>query len=145
MEDFCDGHVFQSHPLFTVHCHGLQLFLYYDDVEVCNPLGSKRKIHKLGVFLCIVFIVPNVANKFNTLVSWVFFCSLHFKIQVSSILSLETLHVPKYRSRISSIQLLGIVKKSVIDEYGMNSVLQPFVNDFKRLVRLRIWRSPSLL
>ncbi len=48
--------MFRSHPLFSVHCDGLQLFLYYDDVEVCNPLGSKRKIHKLGMYIYIPLV-----------------------------------------------------------------------------------------
>lgn len=47
-EDFCDGKVFESHPLFSVYNNGLQILFYYDDVEMCNPLGSKRTIHKLG-------------------------------------------------------------------------------------------------
>ena len=50
-EDFCDGKEFSSHPLFSAYVDALQLFFYYDDVEVCNPLGSKAKIHKLGKFL----------------------------------------------------------------------------------------------
>ena len=48
MEDYCDGQIFRRHQLFKDHPKGLALTLYYDDVEVCNPLGSKRKIHKLG-------------------------------------------------------------------------------------------------
>ena len=27
----------------------LQVILYYDDVEICNPLGSRTKKHKLGM------------------------------------------------------------------------------------------------
>lgn len=49
MKDFCDGKRFQSHPLYSVQSKGLQIFMYYDDVEICNPLGSKRSIHKLGM------------------------------------------------------------------------------------------------
>lgn len=26
----------------------LQIIMYHDDVEVCNPLGSYRGVHKLG-------------------------------------------------------------------------------------------------
>ncbi len=37
-----------GHPLFSVHECGLQVMLYYDDVEVCNPLGSAATVHKLG-------------------------------------------------------------------------------------------------
>ena len=49
LEDFCDGEVFTSHPLFSCHCNALQILLYFDELEVCNPLGSKAKIHKLGI------------------------------------------------------------------------------------------------
>lgn len=50
MEDYCDGSQFKQHPLFSNEPHSLQIMLYYDEVEVCNPLGSSAKIHKLGVF-----------------------------------------------------------------------------------------------
>ena len=40
----------------------------------------------------------------------------------------------KYRSCLSSIQLVALVKSSFIAEYGMDAVLVPFVNDVKKLV-----------
>lgn len=46
--DYCDGEQFQSHPLFSADPHALQIILYYDDLEVCNPIGSYSKVHKLG-------------------------------------------------------------------------------------------------
>lgn len=46
--DYCDGSTFSNHPLFGTDPTALQIFLYYDDVEVCNPLGSRAKKHKLG-------------------------------------------------------------------------------------------------
>ncbi len=48
LNDFCDGEVYRTHPLFSVHSTAFQLFFYFDDLEVCNPLGSKSKIHKLS-------------------------------------------------------------------------------------------------
>lgn len=48
MEDYCDGANYKGHPLFTAHPSALQIILYYDDVEVVNPLGSRTKKHKLG-------------------------------------------------------------------------------------------------
>ena len=42
--------------------------------------------------------------------------------------------MPRYRSSLSAIQLLGIVKRSIMIEYGMNAILQPFINDIKKLV-----------
>ena len=37
-------------PLCTTD---LQVALYYDDLEVSNPLGSKTKVHKLGKYMYI--------------------------------------------------------------------------------------------
>ncbi len=51
LRDFCDGRVFKSHPLFSVVVNSLQMLLYYDDVEICNPLGSSRIKHKQGIYL----------------------------------------------------------------------------------------------
>ena len=48
MGDYCDSEQFRHHPLFQHDKTALQINPYYDDLEVCNPLGSKAKIHKLG-------------------------------------------------------------------------------------------------
>lgn len=48
LSDYCDGNAYKIHPLFAQTSHSLELILYYDDVEVCNPLGSRAKTHKLG-------------------------------------------------------------------------------------------------
>lgn len=48
MGDYCDGELFLNHPLFQEDPSALQIRLYYDDLEVCNALGSKTKKHKLG-------------------------------------------------------------------------------------------------
>ncbi len=50
LADYCDGSSYRSHPLFSRCPEALQIMAYYDDVEVCNPLGSKAKKHKLGKF-----------------------------------------------------------------------------------------------
>ena len=41
---------------------------------------------------------------------------------------------PKYRSKLSSIQLLAIVKTNCLSTYGMDAVLHPIVEDLKKLV-----------
>lgn len=46
--DYCDGELFKSHKLFANNPCALQISLYYDDLEACNVLGSKAKIHKLS-------------------------------------------------------------------------------------------------
>ena len=46
--DYCDSHQFQKHTLYHHYPFSLQLILYYDELELCNPLGSRRKKHKIG-------------------------------------------------------------------------------------------------
>ena len=49
LRDFCDANFIKSHNLFNTHPDTLQFILFYDDIEVANPLGAKAGIHKLGV------------------------------------------------------------------------------------------------
>lgn len=46
--DFCDGRYVQCHPILKQDHQMLQLSFYFDELEVANPLGSKRGKHKLG-------------------------------------------------------------------------------------------------
>ena len=57
IEDFCDGSMFKSHPLFKDEPLALQVIAYYDDVEVCNPLGSHHGTNKLGETKLTVFMI----------------------------------------------------------------------------------------
>lgn len=51
LSDYCDGSVYHSHRLFSNVPSSLEILAYYDDVEVCNPLGSRSKKHKLGMYI----------------------------------------------------------------------------------------------
>ncbi len=46
---------------------------------------------------------------------------------------LGNLH-PKYRSRLKGIQLVALCKSKFIKEYSMDAILQPVVEDLKKLV-----------
>lgn len=48
LRDYCDGKVYKKHALFSTKKNSLQINFYFDEVELCNALGSKAKIHKLG-------------------------------------------------------------------------------------------------
>ena len=48
MADYCDSPAYQDNPVFRMDDTALQIQLYYDDLEVVNPLGSNTKVHKLG-------------------------------------------------------------------------------------------------
>ena len=118
LEDFCDGNVYHSHPLFSLHSDALQVFFYYDDLEVCNPLGSRRKIHKISKSMFISMIIDPFVM-----------CIGIFYFTLGNVR-------PKYRSKLSTIQLVAIVKHKYLSVYGMDAVLRPFVDDMKKLVLL---------
>ena len=63
MKEYCDGRVFSTHPLFLAILKPLQIFFYYDELEVCNPLGSKTKIHKLGIYMHVLLVGSLFANE----------------------------------------------------------------------------------
>ena len=60
LEDFCNGRLFKMHPLFSSDPHALQIIAYFDELEVCNPLGSHVKKHKLGL---VFFSLGNIHPK----------------------------------------------------------------------------------
>lgn len=49
--EFCDRELYAKSQLFQGDPCALQVQLYYDELELCNPLGSKK--HKLGNVKCI--------------------------------------------------------------------------------------------
>ena len=46
MRDICDGMCVKNHTLFQKYPNALQVIIYYDDIEICNPLGSKCRKSK---------------------------------------------------------------------------------------------------
>jgi len=62
--DLADGLYMKGHPLFSKEKNALQIQLFYDDFESCNPLGSKKGIHKLGG---VYFTLRNFPPKFNSM------------------------------------------------------------------------------
>ena len=70
--DIPDGEVMRTHPGLTVAQEGsdasLAVILYYDDLEVCNPLGAFHGIHKLGMFYwALVNIEPESRMAFHNM------------------------------------------------------------------------------
>lgn len=61
LNDFCDGTFLKNHPLFGNDKKSIKLILYYDDVNVCNPLSNK--MHKIGAFY---FQLGNLPIKYRS-------------------------------------------------------------------------------
>lgn len=61
--DIVDGELFKSHPLFSVRPTALQLILYTDEIEICNPLGSHASKNKL---LMVYYTLGNIDPKYRS-------------------------------------------------------------------------------
>ena len=138
--------MFRNHPLFSRDPTALQLFLYYDEVEPANPLGSKTGKHKLGreaSRLCEMYC----GNCTLLLLMSILFWTVWFNF-VSFILGVVYYTLgnisPKYRSQLDAIQLLAIATSPVIKRYGIDAILEPFLDDLQYLEQVSItawgWR-----
>ena len=94
--DFSNGTMFHDHPSFKDSKNSIVLSLYYDDIEICNPLGSKSR---------------------NTAVFYY------------SVLNLPI----KYRSKLCNFRLLAVCDKDILNKYGIEAVLHPFITDMQKL------------
>jgi hypothetical protein len=64
--DITDRKVFKSNRLFQEDPNSLKLILYQDAFEVCNPLGSSKKKHKvLAVYLTLGDFRPHLRSNID--------------------------------------------------------------------------------
>lgn len=50
MRDFCDGSYIRNSEYFQRNSEALQIIMFYDDAEFCNPIGHRTKKHSMGLF-----------------------------------------------------------------------------------------------
>ncbi|XP_044593370.1 histone-lysine N-methyltransferase, H3 lysine-79 specific-like [Cotesia glomerata] len=68
LSSFLDEQHAETHEFLQQHPHALRLQLYYDELEIVNPLGSKTGIHKLGAFYySIQNIPPQITSDLNSI------------------------------------------------------------------------------
>ena len=63
IEDYCDGNRFKSHPLFSKDPRALQIIAFFDELELCNPLGTHVKKRKLAI---VLFTLGNIHPKYRS-------------------------------------------------------------------------------
>lgn len=64
--DIVDGSLFKTHELFSINPTALQLILYSDEIEICNPLGAHASVNKLLMFY---YTLGNIDPKFRSKLS----------------------------------------------------------------------------
>nr|XP_040046980.1 uncharacterized protein LOC120827889 [Gasterosteus aculeatus aculeatus] len=61
--DIIDGELMKSHPLFSARPSALQIIIYSDEIEICNPLGSHASKNKLLMFY---YTLGNIDPKYRS-------------------------------------------------------------------------------
>ena len=119
MSDYCDGKIYKAHPLFSTDPVALQLILY-DELELCNPFGSRCKKHKIDTCILVYLHMSACLLMMHIIHAGAFYYLLG---NVS----------PHFRSKIHHIQLLLLAKYALVAEFGIDQILEPIVEDIKKL------------
>ena len=61
LHSYRDGSAYKQSLLYSSDGMALRLHVYIDDFEVCNPIGSRRSIHKLTA---VYYVVGNTGPKY---------------------------------------------------------------------------------
>lgn len=69
ISSFRHGTAYKNNKFFEEYPDALRIDLYYDDIELVNPIGAKTGFHKLGMFY---FTFQNLPQKFNFNLSNIF-------------------------------------------------------------------------
>jgi hypothetical protein len=125
----------KKHLLFGQDQTALQICLYYDDVEMCNPLGIKKTVHQLGMWLtfCLWHLQetsydnPHCWGRFSEDVQHMRCYCIHWDPVRTVAVCIGTIFLtsgffyynignvhPRHRSKLSSIHLVAITKRSHI-------------------------------
>ena len=59
---FMDSEYFRQHPFLQKYKNAIRIKLYYDELKIVNPLGSKTSIHKIGAFYYQIDNLPSHMN-----------------------------------------------------------------------------------
>ena len=82
MRDFCDGSLYQQHPLFSTDSCTLQIILYYDDCTAVNALGHRAIKYKISAFY---FMLGNVQPKDRSRLHTIYLVALCYATAVKNV------------------------------------------------------------
>lgn len=81
LEGFRDGKTFKDNPLFQNYPTALRLQIYFDELLVNNPLGTKTYAHKIGAFY---FSVLNLPKEINSYLGGIFLFALCYNSDIAA-------------------------------------------------------------
>lgn len=125
---FCCGEVFKHNELFRSDPYAIQIQLYTDDFEICNPLQSKAGVHKL---CAVYFSIKNFPEEYQSKLNYIRLVCLCYsddinktteadynniwQIIVEDIKILETIGI-----RVGSTAIRGTICWPSFDNLGAN-------------------------
>lgn len=75
LKSYLDSKDFEENLFIKKYPTAIRLNLYYDDIEVANPLGSKATFHKLAVFY---FTIQNFPPQLNSCLNNIFLLAVAY-------------------------------------------------------------------
>ena len=119
MEDYCDSPKAKRHPLFSKLKNALQIILYFDEVELCNPLVPIISLTNLLEFVVsfLFLISPNWE-----LVSLPFLSACHSSLSFWSLVAASILPMSSISSFILS-RYWSCRNKQFFTNYGSSMLL----------------------
>ena len=121
LQDVWDGEYVKT--CLSTNDH-LLLSFYYDELEVANPLGSRRGKHKLGKQLFSSLLLTLFPIYYLSAMFYWMLLNIH----------------PAHRSSLRSIQLLAVGKCTDVKHYGIDAFLRPAIDDMKTLAhKVSFW------
>jgi hypothetical protein len=98
LQSYKDGSACKTSALFSSDSFSLRLHMYIDDFEVCNPIGSRRSVHKLTA---MYYLLGNVDTKY-----WSQTSNVHLALLArTSLVKQHGLHII-FKPLIRDIQIL---------------------------------------
>jgi hypothetical protein len=76
--NYRDGSEFKNHPFLQKHDDVLRINLYYDDIDVVNPIGSQSAVYKVA---CFYFTIQN-ACFFNSKLDNIFILAICYNSDI---------------------------------------------------------------
>lgn len=78
-ESFRDSTSFKNSPFFQAYPNAIRINFYYDDIELCNPIGSRSTFHKLGMFY---FTIQNFPLQMNSSLNNIYTVAICYKSDI---------------------------------------------------------------
>lgn len=121
IKGFCCAKLFLKNNFYNENTIRIQLF--FDEFEICNPLGSKASIHKIGA---IYFRIKNISREFLSKLNNIYLVSLFHSEDLKS----DNINLNEILSPIvNELKLLESVGLDISHSQNVKGTLESFVFD----------------